>query len=155
MLDAGQVHLLRRTFVLIEDKPIVAALIFYRRLFDLDPSLRAMFQTDIEEQAVKLMEMLGWSLSRLERLGEVTVALESLGARHVGYGVRDEHYAIVGEALMGMLGEVLGEAFTVEARSAWVALYGMISEAMRRGASRHEDPDIEREPVRGRVVTTG
>lgn len=134
VLTAEQIHLLRRSFARVEARPVVAALIFYRRLFEREPALRRLFHTDIEEQAAKLMEMLGWSLSLLEQPAKLADVLESLGARHVGYGVRDEHYATVGAALLDMLGEVLGDDFTPPVREAWSELYGLVAESMQRGA---------------------
>ena len=55
MLDPDQKHRLRKTFALVERQSHVAALVFYQRLFELDPMLRPLFKTDIEEQAAKLM----------------------------------------------------------------------------------------------------
>ncbi|MDB6118295.1 MAG: hemin receptor [Verrucomicrobiaceae bacterium] len=58
-----------------------------------------------------------------------------MGARHVGYGVKDAHYATVGAALLAMLSETLGSAFTPEVRGAWTALYGAVETTMKAGAA--------------------
>lgn len=134
VLTVDQIHLLRRSFDRVEARPVVAALIFYRRLFHRDPSLRALFKTDIEAQAAKLIEMLGCSLSLLEQPTQLADMLERLGARHAGYGVREEHYATVGTALLDMLDEVLGNAFTSPVREAWSSHYGNVADSMMRGA---------------------
>ena len=134
-MTAEQIHLLRKTFDPVERQAHVAALVFYRRLFELDPSLRRMFHTDIEVQAKKLIDMLALALSMLERPSELETELEGLGARHVGYGVKDSHYETVGLAMLGMLAEVLGPEWTPEARTAWAELYGFIAGAMKRGAA--------------------
>ncbi|HVJ46471.1 MAG TPA: globin domain-containing protein [Luteolibacter sp.] len=136
MLDPEQKHRLRKTFALVERQSHVAALVFYQRLFELDPSLRPLFKTDIEVQANKLMEMLGAALSLLERPEELTEVLEELGARHVNYGVKTEHYATVGQALLDMLASVLDKEFDANTRIAWTDLYVAISETMLRGAGR-------------------
>ena len=133
-MTSEQKLLVRKSFQTVERAPVVAALVFYRRLFELEPRLRFLFKSDIESQAQKLMEMLGASLGMLERPEQLISELEALGARHVGYGVRDEHYAIVGRALLDMLAEVLGGDFTPETRAAWAELYGVISDTMQRGA---------------------
>jgi hemoglobin-like flavoprotein len=129
-----QRHLIRKSFQAVERAPAVAALVFYRRLFELEPQLRPLFKNDIEAQAEKLMETLSAAIGMLEAPDRLTAELEALGARHVGYGARDEHYAIVGRALLDMLAEVLGEQFTAEMRAAWTNLYLIISETMQRGA---------------------
>lgn len=135
MLNPEQKHRLRKTFATVERQSHVAALVFYQRLFELDPALRPLFKTDIELQAGKLIDMLASALSLLERPGDLTSILEDLGARHAGYGVKTEHYATVGMALLAMLENVLGGDFTAETRRAWTDLYGLISETMLRGAA--------------------
>ncbi len=130
-----EIHLLRKSFAAIESQAEVAALLFYRRLFGLDPSLRPLFKGDIEEQSRKLMDMLGLALS----LSANTTALESelreLGARHRTYGVRDEYYETVGQAMIGMLADVLGAQFNPRVRDAWMSFYRFMAEAMKSGAA--------------------
>jgi hemoglobin-like flavoprotein len=137
MLTAEKIHRLRRSFARVEQNPVVSALVFYRRLFELDPALRPLFKADIEEQSRKLMELLGWSLSTLNDDGALRETLAGRGARHVDYGVRESHYEVVGQALIEMLEEVLGEHFDAVTREAWLELYGVISEAMIEGARTH------------------
>lgn len=136
MLDAEQKHRLRKTFALVERQSHVAALVFYQHLFELNPMLRPLFKTDIELQAAKLMDMLSTALRLMEKPDELTETLEELGARHVAYGVRTEHYETVGEALLEMLSTVLAKDFTGDTRKAWTELYQFISATMLRGAAR-------------------
>jgi hemoglobin-like flavoprotein len=135
-LDPEQKHRLRKTFAIVERQSHVAALVFYQRLFELNPMLRPLFKTDIELQAAKLMDMLSSALSLLEKPEELNETLEELGARHVTYGVRTEHYETVGEALLAMLSIVLGKDFTADTRRAWTELYQFIADTMLRGAGR-------------------
>ena len=134
-MTADQIHLLRKSFAMVEPQAQVAALVVYRRLFELDPSLRALFTSNIEEQAQKLMEMLGLAVSSLENAPALEKQLHQLGARHVGYRVRDEHYATVGQAMLDMLAEVLGERWTPPVREAWIQFYVFTSRAMQHGAA--------------------
>jgi methyl-accepting chemotaxis protein len=136
VLDPEQKHRLRKTFAIVERQSHVAALVFYQRLFELNPMLRPLFKTDIELQAAKLMDMLSSALSLMEKPEELNETLEELGARHVGYGVRTEHYETVGEALLAMLSTVLGKDFTADTRRAWTELYQFIAATMLRGAAR-------------------
>ena len=136
MLTAEQKHRLRKTFAVVESQSHVSALVFYQRMFELDPMLRPLFKNDIEQQAAKLMDMLASALSLLEKPEELTGTLEALGARHVTYGVKTDHYATVGEALLAMLAAVLGADFNAETRKAWSDLYQFIAETMQRGAAR-------------------
>ena len=125
-----QKYLVRRTFARLETMGTLPALVFYRRLFDDSPHLRSLFRSDIEQQASRLLDMLGLLISQLERGAALAAELRQLGERHVGYGVRPEHYQPVGTALLGMLEEMLGDDFTDEVGDAWKALYNSVAEAM-------------------------
>ena len=130
-----QIELIRRTFALVAPVADVAALLFYKRLFELDPSLQPLFRSDIKEQGTKLMQMLAAAVRLLEKPETLVPVLEDLGRRHVRYGVRDEHYDTVGEALLWMLGEMLGKDFSPAARDAWTALYEVVATTMKRAAA--------------------
>jgi hemoglobin-like flavoprotein len=134
-MRAEEIQWVRDSFQPVERQAHIAALIFYRRLFALDPSLRRLFQADIEAQAQKLMAMLGQAVDLLEQPARLNSILKELGRRHAGYGVQTAHYEIVGEALLGMLDDVLGDRCTPEVRAAWTKLYGLMATAMQRGAA--------------------
>jgi len=130
-----QIRLLRESFALIEAKAVAAGLTFYRNLFALDPSLRALFQSSIELQSRKLMEALGYTIATLENPNALVPMLEAMGRRHVSYGTRDAHYDTVLTALLQTLEEALGPAFTTEVRSAWTEALTFVADAMKRGAA--------------------
>ena len=65
---------------------------------------------------------------------KTTPALRRLGARHVAYGARPEHYPIVGEVLIAALAEVAGAAWRPEYERAWNAGFGLVAGAMLEGA---------------------
>ena len=139
-----QNHLIRQTFDLVAPMADSMAEVFYRRLFELDPSLRAMFPPVLVEQGRKLMQMLGAAIGMLDRPQQLIPVLESLGKRHAGYGVRDEHYDTVGEALLWTLERGLGPVFTPDVKAAWAALYGVVATTMKNAAKL---PSEERELI--------
>lgn len=143
-MTTEQVYALRKSFEQIEKMGHVAALVFYRRLFELAPQVRPLFRHDIESQAKKLTDMIAAALSLLERPGELQSTLEMLGARHVEYGARPEHYPIVSQALLDMLASVLGAQFTPELRSIWTDLLHQITSAMLAGAAKAGGPVLSR-----------
>ena len=114
-----------------------AAGLFYGRLFELDPRLARLFRGSMADQGRKLMAMLGMVVSRLDRLGEIVPAVEDLGRRHRRYGVQDEHYEIVGVALLGTLRAALGAALSREGEEAWAVAYATLADVMKR-TSREE-----------------
>lgn len=112
-----------------------AAQLFYQRLFTLDPTLRTRFPEDMAEQRRKLMQTLQVAVKGLDNPEALVPILQTLAVRHVGYGVRNEHYATVGDALLWTLEQGLGEAFTSAIHDAWVAVYGLISSVMIAAAN--------------------
>lgn len=135
-MDPVQIHLLRKSFATIEGQADVAALIFYQRLFELEPSLRQLFCTPIHVQGGRLMESLGLFLSLLERPNDLRRELEALGARHIQYGTQARHYTILHDALFDMIGRIQGLQFTPELRAAWEDLYSIIASTMQEGAAK-------------------
>ena len=137
-MTTRQKELVRETFALVEpNAPSVAAL-FYNELFRADPSLRDMFKSNMEEQGRKLMQALAFAVAAVDRPEALTPALQAMGQRHVRYGVRTEHYAIVGAALLRTLEKGLGKAFTAEARAAWASVYSIIANTMKAAADELE-----------------
>ena len=134
MLTDRKVRLLRQSFALVEPHAGIAGLIFYRHLFNLDPSLRPLFQTSIELQARKLMEALSYTIATLENPKALFPVLESMGRRHVTYGARDEHYDTVIQAMLLTLAETLNSAFSPPVRAAWSEALTYVADAMKRGA---------------------
>jgi len=131
MLTHTQKRLVQETFATIAPIADDAAALFYRRLFDIDPSLRRMFKEDMSEQRKRLMQMIAVAVRGLERLDELVPAVQDLGRRHAGYGVEDRHYDTVGAALLWTLEKGLGSAFTPEAKEAWATVYGILATTMK------------------------
>lgn len=108
-----------------------AAGLFYGRLFEIAPEVKPMFATtDIREQGKKLMGTLAVVVGGLTDLPAILPAASRLAKHHVQYGVRHEHYAPVGAALLWTLQQGLGEAWTPELAEAWSAAYGTLSNYM-------------------------
>ena len=85
------------------------------------------------------MTTLGLAVNGLKDLDSILPAVRKLAVRHVGYGVKPEHYAPVGEALIWTLQRGLGAGFTDEVRDAWLSAYGALSGAMIAAAYAERD----------------
>jgi hemoglobin-like flavoprotein len=135
-MDARTKQLVQESWTQVEPIADTAATLFYDRLFTLDPALRPLFPSmDLGEQKRKLMQTLTIAVRGLDRLDQLTPALEALGRRHVGYGVQDAHYETVGSALLWTLEQGLGDAFTPEVRVAWAEIYQLVASVMQRAAA--------------------
>jgi hemoglobin-like flavoprotein len=126
-----QIASIRTSWEAVQPIQDVAATLFYDRLFELDPTLRRLFRrTDMAQQKKILMQTLTVVVKSLDRLEQLVPAVQALGRRHAGYGVRPSHYDTVGEALLWTLGQGLGDGFTPDLREAWAGAYSVLATVM-------------------------
>jgi hemoglobin-like flavoprotein len=135
MLTASDIALVRTTFARVVPIQSDAADLFYDRLFAISPELRELFPADLRGQKQKLMQMIATAVGGLNNLSQLVPAVKALGARHSSYGVKTEHYRLVGEALLWTLERGLGQGFTPDVRSAWAKVYHVLSATMQAGAA--------------------
>lgn len=133
-MNAEQIKLVQASFEQVQPIAETAAKLFYDRLFALDPALRPLFKGDMVHQGRMLMWMLNSAVKGLTDLDALVPVVRKLGARHVNYGVRDEHYATVGSALLWTLEQGLGEQFSLAVRNAWAVAYELLASTMQAGA---------------------
>jgi nitric oxide dioxygenase len=134
-MTPNQIKLVQTSFAQVAPIAATAADLFYGRLFEIAPQVRTMFPDDLGEQKKKLMTMLGTAVAGLNRLDTLMPAVQALGRRHAGYGVKAQHYASVGSALLWTLEKGLGEAFTPEVKDAWATTYIVLSTTMMNAAN--------------------
>jgi hemoglobin-like flavoprotein len=136
-MTPDQVKIVQDSFAKVAPIADQAATLFYDRLFEVAPSVKAMFPPDLTAQRKKLMATLAVVVNGLSNLESVLPAASALAIRHVSYGAKAEHYPVVGGALLWTLEQGLGADWTAEVAAAWTAAYGtlsgyMISEAYGR-----------------------
>lgn len=130
-----QIKLVQNSWAKVVPISETAAELFYGKLFELDPSLKPMFKGDIKEQGRKLMAILNTAVNALTKLDTIVLAVQDMGRRHVDYGVKDEHYDTVGEALIWTLGAGLKDDFTEDTRQAWIDVYTLVATTMKEAAA--------------------
>ena len=126
-----QIALVRKSFDRLRPIPRGAGKDFYDTLFSLDPSLKPLFSTDVENQGAMFVVALGLALKGLDDDGVVDESLRELGRRHVLYGAKDIHFDTFREALLCMFAQRLGPDFTPEMAEAWRAAFDRISAVMK------------------------
>ncbi|WP_133468708.1 globin family protein [Paraglaciecola marina] len=135
-MNKYQITLVQESFSKIVPISSLAAKLFYNKLFELNPKLKPLFKQDITEQGTKLMKMLGIAVNNLNNLEMLIPMVYTLGERHIGYGVKEEHYDTVGEALIWTLEQALGKAFTPELKDAWLIAYTTLATVMIEAANK-------------------
>jgi nitric oxide dioxygenase len=125
-----QIQLVQQSWEWVKPMAKQAGLNFYENLFEAAPGIRHLFKADINEQAGKLITILGYVVAKLDRLELILSDVEKLGERHNNYGARPEHYDVVGDCLIQTLSEGLGDKWTDEIQEAWVLAFTTVKTAM-------------------------
>lgn len=126
-LTPQQRALVKHTFTHIAPNHDIVARLFYDKLFEIAPDLRAMFTHSMDMQRAKVMQMLAALVAAMDDPSHFTRMARELGKRHVDYGVSREQYALVGQALMWALEEACPDVMTPAALDAWNAAYRLMS----------------------------
>lgn len=110
---------------------------FYALLFEAYPAVRPLFPADMASQQRKLVQALALAVSHLRRPEPLSEALRNLGANHVAYGARPEHFAAVGETLIRVLSE-FDKEWSAPTEEAWKETFAAIAKFMTEGMRRIE-----------------
>ena len=110
--------------------PLVVGELFYNRLFTIAPEVKSLFHSPMPGQARKLLAMLSYIVSKLNRLEDILDEVAALAKRHVMYGVKPEYFTPVGEALLWTLEQGLGDDWNEETKAAWIECFAILSSAM-------------------------
>ena len=131
VMTPTQVALVQESFKDVGRQSHEAGRIFYDELFQLAPELQRLFPDDMSGHKLKFIRMLSTIVRSLDQIATISEDIVDLGRRHMSYDVEDEHYEILGEALMTMLNRLLGADLTPQVSDAWAAAYGMIARVMQ------------------------
>ncbi|MBC8074890.1 MAG: hemin receptor [Chloroflexales bacterium] len=134
-MNPQQVLLVQTSFDNIVPIRATVGALFYRSLFERDPDLRALFKGDMAAQSRKLMAMIEMVVDNLSQFDTLLPPLRALGRAHVGYGVQDAHYEVVGAALLAALRVSLEEGFSAADEAAWAEAYALLASTMKAAAA--------------------
>ncbi len=138
------VKLLRDSFDALKPRADLLARTFYRILFERHPGVKPLFaHVDMTEQRKKLLQAISVVVANAdkpERLEEVATAL---GARHVAYGAKPEHYGAVGESLIAALATVAGPLWSKSLEKAWTGAYTAVANFAIAGAEAQGEAEAD------------
>lgn len=104
----------------------------YKRLLA-DPAISALFnsahQKNGSQPTALALAVLAYArnINSLDQLGGM---VERIAEKHVGLNILPEHYPHVGQALLGAIAQVLGDAATPEIMDAWAKAYGFLADVL-------------------------
>lgn len=160
MLSDAEKKAIRETWQLVLPVAETAADLFYRRLAEQNPALRAESHEQLIAQRKEfvttfsfIVRSVVWEASewRMETPddGDLFLAMLALGQRGTPLArLFEEQYSTAGETLLWTLTYALGKRFDAKARAAWTRLYTLLANAVRLGrlASVDGAQRVEAEP---------
>ncbi|MFZ1559325.1 MAG: globin domain-containing protein [Saprospiraceae bacterium] len=126
-----QIKLVKKTWkILMGINPKIIGDAFYSKLFTDHPAIRKLFPSDMNQQYIKLVDMLTSIIMNLDHLESVSEEIIAMSNRHTGYGVKPAHYEMVGSALLWTLQKGLGAEWSDDIENAWIACYQSLADTM-------------------------
>ena len=126
-----QIKLVKKTWkILMGINPTIIGDAFYSKLFTDHPAIRKLFPSDMNQQYIKLVDMLTSIIMNLDHLESVSEEIIAMSNRHTGYGVKPAHYEMVGSALLWTLQKGLGTEWSDDIENAWIACYQSLADTM-------------------------
>lgn len=135
-MNQEQITLVQETWASIIPQLDQASHDFMEKLLEIKPDLIKLFRTDTRELGMLMMAMINRAINALDDFDEFLPEIQKLGSRHIAYGVTDEDFDNVAEALLWTLKKYLGEAYTDEVEQAWNVAYNQIAQVMKEAARR-------------------
>jgi nitric oxide dioxygenase len=135
---ALELELLEESFDLVAPRGDELMDEFYGRLFATAPSVRPLFPDDMRKQKGMLLGALVLLRKSLRNLDGIVPTLRMLGAKHVAYGAKPEHYPVVGTVLIASMAAVAGPAWSADYERAWAAAFDVVAGTMLEGAREAE-----------------
>jgi len=133
-LTPQQIALVQSSFRSVQPMSATAAEVFYKRLFEIEPEVTALFRGDIGRQGREFMQVLAVAVGGLSNVSTLVPMVQQLGVRHAAYGVKARHYDSVRQALLYTLAVILQDDYTDEVRVAWASAYAMLAGIMKEAA---------------------
>lgn len=132
-MTSEDISLVQTSWRKVEPVKEIAAELFYAKLFELDPLLRAICSDDVKSRQTRFTQVLSATVRGLARYDMLLPAVRQFGMRHPLPGEIDHHHANVATALLWMLEKALRKDFTADVRAAWVRIWDALSQTIRHG----------------------
>lgn len=131
MLDQSELDVLRASVLILRESNEDAAVVFYETLFEQSPELRDLFPAQMTDQARKFSATLIVAVNFLADWQSLKPIIETLARRHLAYGVKFEHYELVGQALIATLQKFGTSPNDI---AVWRKIYAILSDHMKATA---------------------
>ncbi len=149
-MDSLNKNLIRESFDAIKPYAGEVATDFYQILFEKYPAAKPLFKSvNMKKQKKALMASLVHTVEFLDESEHLVDYLKKMGARHINYGAQNEHYEMVGDALLTVFEKYFGDHWTDELKEEWVKVYTFMANTMKSGKLEavNQSPTKPKEPT--------
>ncbi|OCX65296.1 hypothetical protein BFP70_09510 [Thioclava sp. SK-1] len=130
-----QIAHVQDSFRRIQPMSDTVATVLYADLFTHSPKLKPMFTgLDMAHQGQQLMRAIGHVVANLSTPQAIWPMARTVAVHHAKCGVNPGDYDVFGTGLLRTLDRALGDAFTPEAKTAWIEAYSMLVGVMIKAA---------------------
>jgi nitric oxide dioxygenase len=133
-LSAQTIALVKATIPALAQHGAAITKVMYGRLFEND-HIRSLFNQANQGKDGAQVRALATAVlayaQNIENLAALVPVVERIAQKHIGYHILPEHYPFVGNALLGAIAEVLGDAATDDILAAWGEAYWFLAEILR------------------------
>src|SRR5215212_2803830 len=132
-LGERTIALVKATVPALEAHGLAITRRMYERMFQ-DEAIRDLFNQSHHGESGSQPKALAAAIlayaRNIEGLAALAPAVERIAQKHVALNILPEHYPHVAEALLGAIGDVLGEAATPDILQAWGEAYWFLAELL-------------------------
>jgi nitric oxide dioxygenase len=132
-LAPATIALVKASIPALEQRGLDITRRMYERMFR-NPAIRELFNQSHHGEAGSQPKALAAAVlayaRNIDNLGALGGLVERIAQKHAGLVILPEHYPFVAEALLGAIGDVLGEAATPELLAAWGEAYWALADIL-------------------------
>lgn len=126
------IKLVKSTAPLLKEKGEDVTTKMYQILFSKYAETEVLFK-NANNQPTKLAAAISAYAANIDKLENLSDAVELMAQRHVNAEIKPKHYPMVGDALLTAMTEVLGsDVITDEVYSAWGEAYNFLAEVLKK-----------------------
>ena len=131
-ISPESIAIIKSTAPALQQHGVAITTRMYERLFE-NEDIKAMFDQAAQasgEQPKRLAAAILAYAQNIDKLENLTGAVQRMAQRHFETGVKPEHYPFVAEALLPAIKDVLGDAASEEVLAAWGEAYWFLADIL-------------------------
>lgn len=131
-ISAKTIELVKSTAPLLREKGEEVTTRMYQILFSKYAETEVLFKK-ANNQPTKLAAAISAYAANIDKLENLSDAVEIMAQRHVNVEIKPKHYPMVGDSLLTAMTEVLGsDVITDEVYSAWAEAYNFLADVLKK-----------------------